>query len=142
MPFCTAMRRVGKFDIFVSDPFVEWNHMILARKNNGFFVTLSCAFYHMTHQCFSNALFLELRIDVQSENHLIIAVRVVQRVIRDYCREFFVSKGMIADFAIHDKGDGNPHAHILLTMRAMDETGKWLRRLMLLRFAVLQRINV
>ncbi len=24
------------------------------------------------------------------------------------CREFFVSKGMIADFAIHDKGDGNP----------------------------------
>ena len=35
-------------------------------------------------------------------------------LIRDYCREFFVSKGMIADFAIHDKGDGNPHAHILL----------------------------
>ena len=33
---------------------------------------------------------------------------------------------MIADFAIHDKGDGNPHAHILLTMRAMDEQGKWL----------------
>ena len=47
-------------------------------------------------------------------------------LIRDYCREFFVSKGMIADYAIHDKGDGNPHAHILLTMRAMDETGKWL----------------
>ena len=33
-------------------------------------------------------------------------------LIRDYCREFFVSKGMIADFAIHDKGNGNPHAHI------------------------------
>ena len=47
-------------------------------------------------------------------------------LIRDYCREFFVSKGMIADFAIHDKGNGNPHAHILLTMRAMDEHGKWL----------------
>ena len=47
-------------------------------------------------------------------------------LIRDYCREFFVSKGMIVDFAIHDKGDGNPHAHILLTMRAMDETGKFL----------------
>ena len=47
-------------------------------------------------------------------------------LIRDYCREFFVSKGMIADFAIHDKGDGNPHAHILLTLRAMDEHGKWL----------------
>lgn len=47
-------------------------------------------------------------------------------LIRDYCREFFVSKGMIADFAVHDKGDGNPHAHILLTMRAMDGKGKWL----------------
>lgn len=47
-------------------------------------------------------------------------------LIRDYCREFFVSKGMIADFAVHDKGDGNPHAHILFTMRAMDESGKWL----------------
>ena len=32
-------------------------------------------------------------------------------LLRDYCQEFFVSKGMIADFAIHDKGDGNPHAH-------------------------------
>lgn len=47
-------------------------------------------------------------------------------LIRDYCREQFVSKGMIAGFAIHDKGTGNPHAHILLTMRAMDESGKWL----------------
>ena len=37
-------------------------------------------------------------------------------LIRDFCREFFVSKGMIADFAIHDKGDGNPHAHISLAV--------------------------
>ena len=47
-------------------------------------------------------------------------------MIREFCQEQFVSKGMIADFAIHDKGDGNPHAHILLTIRAMDEHGKWL----------------
>ena len=33
---------------------------------------------------------------------------------------------MCVDFAIHDKGDGNPHAHVMLTMRAMDERGKWL----------------
>ena len=50
----------------------------------------------------------------------------LEPLIRDYCREQFVSRGMIADFAIHDKGDGNPHAHVLLTMRAMDESGKWL----------------
>ena len=49
-----------------------------------------------------------------------------ESLIRDYCQEQFVSRGMIADFAIHDKGDGNPHAHIMLTMRAMDRVGKWL----------------
>ena len=47
-------------------------------------------------------------------------------MIKEFCQEQFVSKGMIADFAIHDKGDGNPHAHILLTIRAMDEHGRWL----------------
>ena len=49
-------------------------------------------------------------------------------MIKEFCQEQFVSKGMIADFAIHDKGDGNPHAHILLTLRAMDEHGKWLSK--------------
>ena len=47
-------------------------------------------------------------------------------MLKEFCNEQFVSKGMIADFAIHDKRDGNPHAHILLTLRAMDEHGKWL----------------
>lgn len=48
------------------------------------------------------------------------------QLIREYCQEQFVSKGMCADFAIHDKGDGNPYAHIMLTMRAIGEDGKWL----------------
>lgn len=48
------------------------------------------------------------------------------RLMREYCQAQFVSKGMIADFAIHDKGDGNPHAHILLTLRPMDGQGHWL----------------
>ena len=52
--------------------------------------------------------------------------------IRRWCRttaiQFFVCKGMIVDFAIHDpKPPGhNPHCHVMLTMRAMDEHGKWL----------------
>lgn len=46
-------------------------------------------------------------------------------LVRKYCKEQFVSKGMICDFAIHDKGDGNPHAHIQLTLRSLDENGKW-----------------
>lgn len=33
---------------------------------------------------------------------------------------------MIADFNLHDTGGGNPHAHILLTMRPLDEKGAWL----------------
>lgn len=33
---------------------------------------------------------------------------------------------MCADFNIHNTGNGNPHAHILLTMRPMDAQGKWL----------------
>jgi len=49
-----------------------------------------------------------------------------ENLIRDYCQEQFVSKGMVADFAVHDKGDGNPHAHIMLTMRAFDENGQFL----------------
>ena len=70
-------------------------------------------------------------------------------LVREFCEQQFVSKGMIADFAIHDPyppGHNphahvlltmrpfsmfvhcphNPHAHVLLTMRAMDEHGKWL----------------
>ena len=48
-------------------------------------------------------------------------------LIRRYCQTTFVDKGMIADIAVHHSlPDGNPHAHILLTMRAMDDHGKWL----------------
>ena len=34
-------------------------------------------------------------------------------------------KGMCADWALHDKGDGNPHAHIMLTVRSIEPSGKW-----------------
>ena len=70
------------------------------------------------------------------------------RLLRDYVLENFVSKGMCADFAVHNppltdaKGrpidiNGtpindisqmifqNPHAHILLTMRPLDREGNW-----------------
>ena len=46
-------------------------------------------------------------------------------LIRAYIRDNFVAAGMCADFAIHDKGAGNPHAHIMLTMRPIREDGKW-----------------
>lgn len=46
-------------------------------------------------------------------------------LVREYVKENFVSAGMCADFAIHDKKDGNPHAHILLTMRPLEQDGSW-----------------
>jgi len=48
----------------------------------------------------------------------------IQMVCR-HVRSQFVEKGMCADIAIHDKGDGNPHAHVLLTMRPLEKDGKW-----------------
>jgi hypothetical protein len=44
-------------------------------------------------------------------------------LLREYIRENFVEKGMIADFAVHNKGDGNPHAHIMLTTRHVTPDG-------------------
>mgnify|MGYP003082467294 CR=1 FL=1 len=43
--------------------------------------------------------------------------------------ENFTSKGMIADCNIHNPtasdNEEQPHAHILLTLREIDEQGKW-----------------
>lgn len=46
---------------------------------------------------------------------------------KEYCQKEFVSKGMIADLAVHDPDppNHNPHFHVLLTMRPLDENGKW-----------------
>lgn len=46
-------------------------------------------------------------------------------LVREYVKENFVKVGMCADIAIHDKNDGNPHAHILLTMRPLNEDKTW-----------------
>ncbi len=47
---------------------------------------------------------------------------------REYIQKEFVSKGMIADLAIHYEMEPvfNPHFHVLLTMRPLDENGKWM----------------
>ena len=44
-------------------------------------------------------------------------------LVRQFCEQCFVSKGMCCDFAIHDKGDGNPHVHILLATRKVGKSG-------------------
>ena len=46
-------------------------------------------------------------------------------LLQTFIQEQFVSDGMCADAAIHDTDGHNPHAHILLTVRPLDERGKW-----------------
>lgn len=48
-----------------------------------------------------------------------------QTLVSKFIQEQFVSDGMCADCAIHDTDGHNPHAHILLTVRPLDEHGKW-----------------
>lgn len=51
-----------------------------------------------------------------------------KNLITDFIQENFVSKGMIADLAIHDEnneGNKNIHAHIMTTLRPINEKGQW-----------------
>ncbi len=46
-------------------------------------------------------------------------------ILKNFITENCVDKGMCADVNIHDTDGHNPHAHILLTVRPLDEKGKW-----------------
>ena len=46
-------------------------------------------------------------------------------LVRDYVKKNFTDNGMCADIAIHDNKKGNPHAHIMLTMRPFNEDKTW-----------------
>lgn len=46
-------------------------------------------------------------------------------LLRNYIQAEFVDDGMCADFAIHDTDGHNPHAHIMLTVRPLNENGTW-----------------
>ena len=50
-----------------------------------------------------------------------------QELLSDFIKESFVAGGMCADVAIHDPypPGHNPHAHIMLTVRPLDEQGNW-----------------
>ena len=58
-----------------------------------------------------------LPIELNRENQI--------ELLQEFIREQFLSDGMCADAAIHDTDGHNPHAHILLTVRPLDERGKW-----------------
>lgn len=61
-------------------------------------------------------------------------------VVREY-GQFLASEGMIVDVAVHDKGDGNPHAHIMTTTRPLCIDGTWRTAKELKRFRVILNQN-
>ena len=46
-------------------------------------------------------------------------------LLRNYIQTEFVDAGMCTDFAIHDTDGHNPHAHIMLTVRPLNQNGTW-----------------
>ena len=61
---------------------------------------------------------IEIALPIEFDNTL------QKEAIREYVQTF-VEEGMCADWALHNKGDGNPHAHILLTTRPIKGNGEW-----------------
>ncbi|MEG3128450.1 MobQ family relaxase [Pantoea cypripedii] len=45
------------------------------------------------------------------------------KLVVEYCQKNFVDKGMIADIAFHDLNGGNPHAHVMLTLKPITADG-------------------
>ena len=41
-------------------------------------------------------------------------------LMRGYIQEAYTSRGTVVDWVLHDKGDGNPHAHLMLPTRFLD----------------------
>ena len=72
----------------------------------------------------------EKRVDSQLAREFTLALPVELtreeqiEAVREWCRQEIVSKGFVADFAVHRSKDGrNPHAHILATLRPVEGDG-------------------
>ena len=71
----------------------------------------------------------EKRKDAQLSREVMIALPAElshdqkEALAHEYVQAEFVSQGMIADIGYHDFESHNPHAHIMLTMRSVDEDG-------------------
>ncbi len=46
-----------------------------------------------------------------------------QELVRNFVQDNFVDKGLVADLAFHDINTHNPHVHIMITTRTVDENG-------------------
>ncbi len=72
---------------------------------------------------------VEYRINSQLAREIQLAIPVELNrnqqieLVKEYSNDLFVKEGMIADVAFHELNSHNPHAHIMLTMREIDEQG-------------------
>ncbi len=72
---------------------------------------------------------VEYRINSQLAREIQLAIPVELNrnqqieLVKEYAADLFVKEGMIADVAFHELDSHNPHAHIMLTMREIDEHG-------------------
>ena len=70
---------------------------------------------------------LAYNFDIALQNELTMEENI--SLARCFVQEYFVSKGMIADLAVHepDKENGisNPHFHVMTTMRPLNPDGTW-----------------
>ncbi|SXX31890.1 DNA strand transferase [Klebsiella pneumoniae] len=85
----------------VKDSTALWNEVEkVERQNNG-----------QTSRYFDVAIPTELNNDDK------------KKLVLEYCQKNFVDKGMIADIAFHDLDSDNPHAHVMLTLKAIGPEG-------------------
>jgi hypothetical protein len=86
--------------------------------------TVRAALWNAVEKCERNAnaqlareIELALPVELSKEQNV--------ELVRSYVKDNFTAAGMCADICIHDKGDGNPHAHIMLTIRPFDGRRAW-----------------
>ena len=86
-----------------SDRSVLWNAVEMSERNSNAQLAREIEF--------------SLPVELSREQNIILA--------REFVMNTFVENGMCADLCVHDKGDGNPHAHVMLTLRPLNEDGTW-----------------
>ncbi|MCL1852817.1 MAG: MobA/MobL family protein [Peptococcaceae bacterium] len=60
---------------------------------------------------------LALPVELTKEQNIALA--------HEFVKQHFVSAGMCADICVHYAKKNNPHAHVMLTIRPLDEHGEW-----------------
>ncbi len=72
---------------------------------------------------------IEKRCDARVAREIDIALPVElnreqkKELVRDFVKEQFISQGMVADISFHNFNSNNPHAHIMLTTRRINDNG-------------------